>query len=175
MIGFDMTDLGKMCYFLGIEVIQSPTAIFIGQEKYAQEVLNKFQMVYCNSVQNPIVLGVKLARDAEGEKIDSTHYKQLIDSLMYMSATRANMMYAIKIISMLMEAPKEFHLTAANKVLRYMRGIADYGLFYKKSESDQLVCFSDSDYAGDLEDRKSTLGYIFMLNSSAISWSLKKQ
>lgn len=132
-------------------------------------------MVDCNPVQNPIVSSVKLTKDAEGEKIDCTYYKQLIGNLMYLFATRLDMMYAITIISRFMEAPKEFHFAVAKRVLRYLRGTTNYGLFYKKSESDQLVGFSDSDYAGDLEDRKSTSCYVFMLSSGAISWSSKKQ
>ena len=73
-----------------------------------------------------------------------------------------------------METPTTLHLQAAKRVLRYLKGTADYGLFYKRGESGKLVGFSDSDYAGDLEDKKSTSGQVFLLSSGAVSWSSKK-
>lgn len=87
MSEFDMTDLGNMRYFLGIEVVQSSSGIFISQKRYAQEVLERFQMSNCNPVQNPIVPGFKITRDAEEERFDSTYYKQIVGSLMYLSTT----------------------------------------------------------------------------------------
>lgn len=129
----------------------------------------------CNSVQNPIVPGCKLTKDEEGVKVDSTLYKQIVGSLMYLSATRPDMMFMISLISRFMEAPTELHLQTAKRVLRYLKGTADYGVFYKKGKGNQLIGFSDSDYAGDLEDRKSTSSQVFMLSSGAVSWSSKKQ
>ena len=172
---FEMTDLGVMKYFLGIEVIQSAEGIFICQKKYAQEVLERFKMDDCNPVQIPIVPGTKLTRDDEGMKIDSTYYKQMVGSLMYMTATRPDLMYVVSLVSRFMESPTEVHHQAVKKILRYLKGTVNYGLFYKKSEINVLVGFSDSDYAGDLDDRKSTSGYVFLLSGAAVSWSSKKQ
>ena len=174
---FEMTDLGKMKYFLGIEVTQSAGGIFICQKKYAREVLERFRMDDCTPVQVPIIPGTKLTRDGEGEKIDSTYYKQMIGSLMYMTATRLDLTYAVSLISRFMEAPTELHYQAVRKILRYLKGTLDYGLFYKKrkSERHELVGFSDSDYTGDVDDCKSTSGYVFLLSGAAVSWSSKKQ
>jgi hypothetical protein len=172
---FEMTDLGEMKYFLGIEVTQSAGGIFICQKKYAQEVLERFKMGDCNPVKIPIVPGTKLARDVEGMKIDSTYYKQMVGSLMYMTATRPDLMYAVSLISRFMESPTELHHQAIKKIMRYLKGTVNYGLFYKKSERNELVGFSVSDYAGDLDDRKSTSGYVFLLSGAAVSWSSKKQ
>lgn len=172
---FEMTDLGEMKYFLGTEVTQSAGGIFICQKKYAQEVLERFKMNDCNPVQIPIVPGTKITRDVEGVKIDSTYYKQMVGSLMYMTATRPDLMYAVSLISRFMEAPTELHHQAIKKTLRYLKGTINYGMFYKKSEGKELVSFSDSDYAGDLDDRKSTSGYFFLLSGAAVSWSSRKQ
>ncbi|PNY07765.1 putative copia-type polyprotein [Trifolium pratense] len=172
---FEMTDLGMMKYFLGIEVVQSAAGIFICQKKYAQEVLERFKMDDCNPVQIPIVPGTKLTRDVEGTKIDNTYYKQMVGSLMYITATRPDLTYAVSLISRYMESPTELHHQVVKKILRYLKGTVNYGLFYKKSEINELVGFSDSDYAGDLDDRKSTSGYVFLLSGAAVSWSSKKQ
>jgi hypothetical protein len=174
---FEMTDLGKMIYFLGIKVTQSVGGIFIYQKKYACEVLERFKMDDCNPMQVPIIPGTKLTRDGEGEKIDSTYYKQMIGSLMYMTATRPDLTYVVSLISRFMEAPTELHYQVVRKILRYLKGTLDYGLFYKKKKSERhkLVGFSDSDYAGDVDDRKNTSGYVFLLNGATISLSSKKQ
>ncbi|KAA3486843.1 retrovirus-related Pol polyprotein from transposon TNT 1-94 [Gossypium australe] len=146
MIEFDMTDLGMLHYFLGIKVVQSTARIFISQKKYVQEILDRFQMKNCNSVCTPIEVGMKLIRDPEGRKVDSTIYKQMVGSLMYLTATRPNIMHAISLISRFMKCPKEIHLLAAKRMLRYLKGIASYGLFYIKGEKLDLFSFTHSDY-----------------------------
>lgn len=172
---FDMTGLGQMRYFLGIEVLQSQEGIFICQKKYTQEVLERFNMDKCNPVHNPIVPGCKLMRDENGVRVDSTQYKQLIGSLMYLTATRPDIMFVVGLLSRYMECPTELHFQAAKRVLRYVKGTSNFGIFYKKGGDEKLVAYTDSDYAGDLVDRKSTSGYIFLLSSGAVSWSSKKQ
>ncbi|MCI36317.1 hypothetical protein A2U01_0057540, partial [Trifolium medium] len=108
-------------------------------------------------------------------KIDSTYYKQMVGSLVYMTATRPDLMYAVSLISRFMESPTELHHQAVKKILRYLKGTVSYGLFYKKSERNKLVGFGDRDYVGDLDDRKSTFRYVFLLSGAAVSWSSKKQ
>ncbi|XP_031285747.1 uncharacterized protein LOC116144434 [Pistacia vera] len=172
-----MTDLGKMHYFLSIEVKQIVSGIFIRQKKYAQEVLERFQMGNCNSVQTSIVPGTKLTKDVDGIKVDSTHFKHIVWSLMYLTTTRPDLMFVVSLISRFMESPTELHFQAAKRVLRYLKGIVDsthfkqsFGLLYKRKSEANLVGYSDSDYGGDLEDRKSTLGYVFMFSSVAVAW-----
>ncbi|KAM7520343.1 hypothetical protein LguiB_019305 [Lonicera macranthoides] len=175
MLEFEMSDLGKMHFFLGIEVQQSVDGIFISQKKYIREILNRFQMKDCNSVGTPTEMGLKLVKDPEGKRVDSTIYKQIVGSLMYLTTTRPDIMHAVSLISRYMESPKEMHLLAAKRIFRYLEGTKEFGIFYKKGEKTDLFGFTDSDYAGDQDDRKSTSGYIFMLGSGAISWSSKKQ
>ncbi|KAL0420696.1 UNVERIFIED_CONTAM: Retrovirus-related Pol polyprotein from transposon TNT 1-94 [Sesamum latifolium] len=114
-------------------------------------------------------------KDESGVKMDKTHYKQIVGSLMYLTATRPDMMFVVNLISRYMENPIEMYLQVAKRVLRYLKGTIGFGIFYKKEGNDELRVYSDSDYAGDLEDRKSTSGYVFLLSSGAISWSSKKQ
>ena len=175
MSEFEMSDLGMLHYFLGIEVVQSATGIFISQKKYVREILDRFQMKNCNSVNTPTEFGLKLNKDHEGKKVDGTLYKQIVGSLMYLTATRPDIMYSVSLISRYMENPTEMHLLATKRILRYLQGTKEFGLFYKKGEKSDLIGFTDSDYAGDQDDRKSTSGYVFILGSGAVSWSSKKQ
>ena len=96
---FDMTDLGRMRYFLGLEVLQRADGIFICQKKYAQEVLERFNMVGCNAVSNPIVPGFKLVTDSAGMTINNTQYMQMAGSLMYLTSTRPNIMFVVNLLS----------------------------------------------------------------------------
>ncbi|KAK2970503.1 hypothetical protein RJ640_013575 [Escallonia rubra] len=175
MVEFDMSDLGMMHYFLGIEVKQSAAGIFISQKKYVQEILDRFQMKNCNYVSTPTEFRLKLSKDQGGKQVNSTLYKQIVGSLMYLTTTRPDIMYSVSLISRYMENPTELHLLAAKRIFRYLKGTIDFGLLYKKGEKSYLMGFTDSDYAGDIDDRKSTSGYAFMLGSGAVSWSSKKQ
>ena len=94
---------------------------------------------------------------------------------MYLTATRPDMMFVVSLISRYMENPTEMHLQVAKRALRYLKGTNDFEIFYKKGGDEELVAYTDSDYAGDLEDRKSTSGYVFLLSSGAVSWTSKKQ
>jgi hypothetical protein len=149
MTTFDMTDLGRMRFFLGIEVLQRTDGIFISQCKYAQEILERFKMDHCNSVHNPAVPGFKLTKDEGGVKVDSTLYKQIVGSLMYLTATRPDLMFIVSLISRYMESPTESHLLAAKRILRYIKGTTNFGIFYKKGGNTKFFGYTDSDYAGD--------------------------
>jgi len=175
MAEFDMSDLGKMRYFLSIEVLQKEGGIFISQQKYTNEVLERFNMGQCNSVKNPIVPGFKLTKDEGGVQVDSTLYKQMVESLMYLTATRLDLMFVVSLISRYMEHPTESHMLATKRILRYVKGTTKFRMFYRKGGDIEFCGYTDSDYAGDQDDRKSISGYVFMMNSSAISWSSKKQ
>lgn len=175
MLEFDMTDLGRMRYFLGIEVIQSLDGIFVCQRKYAHEILGRFGMDKSNPVKNPIVPGTKLSKDEAGTKVDETLFKQVVGSLMYLTATRPDLMYGVSLISRFMSCPTESHWLAAKRILRYLKGTTELGIFYKKNGCTNLVAYTDSDFAGDLDDRRSTSGFAFLLGSGAVSWSSKKQ
>ena len=107
---FDMSNLGRMRFFLGIEVLQKSDGIYICQRKYALEVLNRFDMLEINLVSSPIIPGFKASKDGDGVTVDETYYKQLVGSLMYLTATRPDIMFVICLISRYMEKPTELHL-----------------------------------------------------------------
>lgn len=172
---FDMSDLGKMMYFLGIEVQQLENGIFISQKKYARDILKRFQMEECNAVLNPIIPGFKISKDENEVKVESTFYKQLVGSLIYLTSTRSDLMYAVSLISRYMSQPTKLHLMTAKRVLRYVKGTISFGILYQKGVSSMLTVYNDSDYAGCLEERKSTLGYAFMISSGVVAWSSRKQ
>jgi len=172
---FDMSDLGKMRFFLGIEVLKGSDGIYICQKIYALEVLKRFGMMKSNLVNNPIVPGCKVNKDKDGIKVDETYYKQLVGSLMYLTTTRPDMMFVTCLISRYMSKPTELHLQVAKRALRYLRGTVNFGIHYKKGGSGELLAFTNSDYTGDMDDRKSTSGNAFLLSSCVVSWSSKKQ
>jgi hypothetical protein len=172
---FDMTDLRRMRFFLGIEVLQRSDGIYICQRKYALEVLKRFRIENINSVHNLIVQGCKLSEDENGVHVDETLFNQMVGCLMYLTATRPYLMFAVSLISRYMAKPTELHLMAAKRVLRYLKGTIGLGVLYKKEGCEGLVAYADSNYAGDIEDKKSTSGYAFMLGSGAVAWSSRKQ
>ncbi|CAJ2649847.1 unnamed protein product [Trifolium pratense] len=173
---FAMSDLGKMKFFLGVEVCQTDEGIFIHQKKYASEILAKFGMEDCNAVSSPIITSCKLVKNEAGKASDETQYKQMVGSLMYLLATRPDLAYSVCLVARFMERPTEIHIAAVKRIMRYVKGTVGYGLLYKKTGMElQLNGWTYSDYAGDLDDRKSTSGYVFMLGNGAISWSSKKQ
>jgi hypothetical protein len=105
-------------------------------------------------VKSPIVSGTKLSKTDEGKYVDATTYKQMVGSLMHLTVTRPDIVFAVSLISRFMEKPVEKHLMAAKRILRYVQGTIEYGIYYKRYEKEQLLVYTDSDYAGDLDDRK---------------------
>ncbi|GAU25732.1 hypothetical protein TSUD_216620 [Trifolium subterraneum] len=178
---FDMTDLGKMRYFLGVEVCQEHNGIFIHQQKYAKELLARFGMENCNKVCNPIVPGSKMIKNEDGQAVDATMYKQMVGCLMYLLTTRPDLAYYVCLVARFMERPTEIHLAAVKRIIRYLQGTPSLGMFYKACGVRSLCLrgWSDYDYAGDLDDRKSTTSYqkqtestwIYCDNSSSIKLS----
>ena len=128
----------------------------------------------CNLVKNPIVSGCKLSKDEEGTKVDASMFKQVVGSLMYLTVTRTDLMYGVNLISRFMSCPMEQHWLAAKRLLRYLMGTMNLGIFYKKGGCKQLITYSDNDFAGDIDDRNSTTGCVFIISSGVVSWSSKK-
>ena len=172
---FEMTDIGLMSHFLGIEVVQSEDGIFISQSGYAKEILKRFGMESCNPVNTPVESGIELKKSTNGGNVDPTYFKSLVGSLRYLTCTRPDILYGVGLISRYMEAPDQSHLNAAKRILRYVKSTLDDGLFYSWSNDFRLVGYSDSDWGRDLDERKSTSGFAFFMGDAAFTWSSKKQ
>lgn len=129
----------------------------------------------CNSVKNPIVPGHKLSKMGAGEAVDPTIFKQLVGSLRYLTATRPDLIYYVNLVSRYMENPSEQHMLVTKRILRYVQGTTGYCIRYRPGGERKLVGYVDSNYAGDVDDRKSTSRYVFMLGGGAVSWASKKQ
>ena len=143
---FEMTDLGLMKYFLGIEVTQNDKGIFICQSKYAKDILKRFRLINCSPVSTPVVVGTKLNRENIEKGFDSTIFRRLVGSLMYLTTTRPNIMYGVSLISRFMEPPKNSHWQARKRILRYIAETMNHGILYSTSDDFQLVRYTDSDF-----------------------------
>lgn len=137
--------------------------------------LKKYRMGDCKLISTPMAFNEKLRKDDGGEKIDAKMYRSLVGSLIYLTNTRPDLMHPVSIISRFMNEPRKSHFAAAKRILRYLQGTKNHGIKYEKENGAKLVGYTDSDWAGCLDDRKSTSGYIFCLGSNVISWSSNKQ
>lgn len=172
---FEMTDLGLMCYYLGIEVKQNEEGTFLSQKAYAEAILKEFHMERCNSITTPVECGIKLSRFDNAEKVDSTMFRRLVGRLQFLTCIKPDILYGVGVISRYMEAPTMTHMKAAKRILRYVEETLNYGLSYTVANDFRLFGYSDSDWGGDVDDIKSTSGFVFFMGAAAFAWSSKKQ
>jgi hypothetical protein len=172
---FEMKDLGRMHYFLGLEVWQRSDKIFLSQGKYTLEILKRFQMADCKSMPTPMVMDMKKMNDTDSEDVDLHLYRQIIGSLMYLVNTRPDIFYAVNVLSQFMSQPKQKHWIAAKHVLRYLNGIIGYGLKYATNVDLRLEGYADANWAGSAVDRNSTSRSCFTLGSTMVPWCSRKQ
>nr|GEU37922.1 retrovirus-related Pol polyprotein from transposon TNT 1-94 [Tanacetum cinerariifolium] len=129
----------------------------------------------CNPVVTPMELGTKLSKFEGGEPVDADKYQSLVGSLRYLTSTRPDLSYSVGVISRFMENPKYAHWKALKRILRYVKGTKSFGLFYSSFKENTLTGYFDSDWHGDVDDRKSTSGYVFFMGKAAFTWASKKQ
>jgi hypothetical protein len=174
-IEFEMKDLGQMHCFLGLEVWQSPKMIFLNQWKYIVEILMRFDMLECKSMNTPIEMKLKLLVYTSSDLIDATLYKQIIGSLMYLMNTKPDICFAVNTLSQFLIEPRHVHLVVANHVMRYLKGTIDYGLSYDGDHKFTLSGYTNADWAGSIVESKCSSGYCFSLGLDMISWQSRKQ
>ncbi|KAJ9536658.1 hypothetical protein OSB04_un000131 [Centaurea solstitialis] len=172
---FEMSMMGELNFFLGIQVKQNPDGIFINQSKYIKDMLKKFNMTDCSPIKTPMPTGNLLGPDLTGKSVDQKIYRSMIGSLLYLTATRPDIMFATCFCARFQANPKESHLAAVKRILRYLKGTPELGLWYPKDSSFELISFTDSDYGGCKLDRKSTSGSCQFLGDKLVSWTSKKQ
>ncbi|KAG8479622.1 hypothetical protein CXB51_029429 [Gossypium anomalum] len=172
---FEMSDLGKMTYFLGMEVTQSQAGFFLSQRTFAIKILEKFSMQNCKATSTPVAVGERLTSQSNSEKVCETTYRSLVGCLLYLTATRPDIMFVVSLLSRFMHCCNEDHFRAAKRVLRYIKGTLNYGMHYSKAKDLRLIGYTDNDWAGSKDDLKSTSGYAFTLGSAMFCWSSKKQ
>ena len=172
---YEMSDLGLLHHFLGMGILQTNRGVFIHQGKYAKSLLSKFGLDDCKPVSIPLATGEKLKKKDGSELADESLYRRIVGSLLYLTATRPDLMYAASLLSRFMTGPTKIHMGAAKRVLRYVQGTLSYGIEYVREQSATLIGFCDADWAGSEDDSRSTSGYAFSFGSGAFSWSSVKQ
>ena len=176
---FNVKNLGELSYFLGVKILQGRKAgtIWIGQPICTEGVLEKDGMKNCKPVASSADAGLKLTKGTEhSEYVEEKHYQSMVGSLLYLSMrTCPDIAFAVRRAAHFCSKPTTQHLTAVNRVLRYLRGSRHYGLLFKRNGFKSITGNSDADWGGDIIDSKSTTGYLFQIGGAAITWQSKKQ
>ncbi|CAL8176394.1 unnamed protein product [Prunus armeniaca] len=172
---YEMTDLGLLHHFMGLGVIQTETYIFLHQKKYAKTLLDMFGFKDCKSIATPLAVNEKLSKQDGSEQADESLYRQVVGSLLYLTATRPDIMFVASLLARFMHGPTRKHMGTTKRVLRYIQGTLDYGIAYERGKEAVLIGYCDSDWSGSEDDMKSTSGYAFHLGSGVFSWASVKQ
>nr|GEU77620.1 retrovirus-related Pol polyprotein from transposon TNT 1-94 [Tanacetum cinerariifolium] len=172
---FEMSLMGEMKFFLGIQIHQYPRGIFINQDTYTLEILHKHGMDKGQSIGTPMAKKPKLDADLSGNPVDQTDYCSKIGSLMYLTSSRSDIVQVVCFCARYQSRSTEKHLKEVKRIFRYLRGTVNMGLWYPKGFSFELTAFSDVEHAGCIDSCKSTSGGIQFLCDKLVSWMSKKQ
>ncbi|GJY10980.1 putative RNA-directed DNA polymerase [Tanacetum coccineum] len=172
---FKMSSMGELTFFLGLQVKQTSAGIFLSQDKYVKDILNKFDFRTIKPASTSIEAHKSQGKDEEGEDVDVHLYRSMIGCLMYLTASRPDIMFAVCLCARFQVTPKVSHMHAVKRIFRYLKHQPKLGLWYPKESPFHLEAFSDSDYAGDNHDRRSTSGGCQYLGRRLVSWQCKKQ
>jgi hypothetical protein len=172
---FAMKDLGPLHHFLGITAERRPQGLFLHQRQYAIDILERAGMSDCKPCSTPVDTQAKLSEDDGPPVADATSYRSLTGALQYLTFSRPDITYAIQQVCLHMHTPREPHFTALKRILRYLCGSLDHGLLLRPSQTLELVVYTDADWAGCPDTRRSTSGYAVFLGANLISWAAKRQ
>ncbi|XP_039778394.1 uncharacterized mitochondrial protein AtMg00810-like [Panicum virgatum] len=170
-----MTDLGDLHHFLGISVTHSSDGLFLSQRKYASDLLQRAGTAECHSTSAPVDAHTKLSATESSPVADPTEYQSPVGALQYLTLTRPDLTYAVQQFFLFMHDPREPHLALVKRILRYVKGTLSAGLHISTGPVDKLVAYSDADWAGCPDSRRSTSGFCVFLGDSLVSWSSKRQ
>ena len=174
-IMFEMSMVGKLTYFLGLQVKQTDSGIYINQAKYSRNLAKRFGLDNATHARTPMAANAKLTNDPSGESVDVTLYRSMIGCLLYLTASKPDITFSVGVCSRFQSNPKVSHLNAVKRIIKYVCGTCDYGLFYSKEFNLSLTGFSYSDWAGNTDDRKSTTGGCFYVGANLVAWMSKKK
>ncbi|CAJ2628294.1 unnamed protein product [Trifolium pratense] len=172
---FHMKDLGTLHYFLGLEVHSTSKGILLHQHKYATDLISMAGLESANLVDTPLEVNVKYHRDDGDLLPDPLLYRQLVGSLNYLTITRPDISFVVQQVSQFMHSPRRLHLAVVRRIIRYLKGTSHRGLFFPTGITPKLSAYSDADWAGCPDTRRSVTGWCMFLGSSLISWKSKKQ
>ncbi|WVZ91395.1 hypothetical protein U9M48_037575 [Paspalum notatum var. saurae] len=172
---FSMTDLGHLQHFLGIHVTKTAQGLFLSQSQYALEILQRAGMEHCNPVSTPVDTKSKISATGGSPLKNGTDYRSIAGALQYLTLTRPDLTYAVQQACLFMHAPRESHLQLLKRILRYVKGTMHQGLHLTRSSSSDLVTYSDADWAGCPDTRRSTSGFCVFFGDNPVSWSSKRQ
>jgi hypothetical protein len=172
---FEMSMIGELPFFLGLQITQRSEGIFISQEKNLREMLKRFQMEDSKPMSTPMVTGCKLSKDGDSPDVDQSSYRSMIVSLLYITTSRPDIMHAVGMVGRYQATPKQIHLLAVKRIFRYLKGTMDYGLWYPRNQNFQLSVYSDANWDNCMDERKNMSGGAFFLGDSLVSWLSKKK
>ncbi|GJZ57123.1 retrovirus-related pol polyprotein from transposon TNT 1-94 [Tanacetum coccineum] len=172
---FKMSMMGKISFFLGLQISQSLRGIFLNQSKYALESLKKYGMESSDPMDTPMVEKSKLDEDPQGKAVDPTHYHGMVGTLMYLTASRPDLTFDVCMYARYQAKPTEKYLHAVKRIFKYLRGTVNRGLWYLKDSSIALIAYADADRTGCQDTRRSTSRSMQLLGDRLVSWSSKRQ
>ncbi|GJZ71788.1 putative RNA-directed DNA polymerase [Tanacetum coccineum] len=172
---FEMKDLGRLKYFLGIEVLRSKQGIFMYQKKYVLDLLAEIGMVDCKPADTPMIVNQKLYMEKKARLADKGRYQRMVGKLIYLSHTRPDIAHAVGVVSKFMHQPQKAHMKAVLRIIRYLKGTAGHGVLFKQNGHLETQLYTDADWAGDKGDRRSTSGYLTLVGGNLVTWRSKKQ
>jgi hypothetical protein len=165
-----MSDLGPLSFYLRIEVHQGDFGITLRQTAYAKHVVELAGLTDCNPALTPMEERLKLSHDSTAEEVDATQYRRLVGSLRYLAHTRPDLTFSVSYVSRFMQRPTMEHQQAVKRIIRYVAGTLDHGLYYPRCPGEaHLVGCSDNDHASDIDTSKSTSGILFFFGKCLVS------
>lgn len=172
---FEISLIGEIKFFIGLQIQQMKEGIFITQSKYVKEVLKTFGMEERKLVSTLMVTGCKLTKEDDSALVNEKEYRSIIGKLHYVVHSRPDIAHAVGIVANFHKSPRESHLVAVKRILRYLKGTDDYGLWYPYNDDYNLKVYIDANWASNVDDQKSTTGGVFFLGGRLVSWTSKKQ
>jgi len=165
---FEISMIGELNYFLGLQVKQTTEGIFIFQSKYAKDLVKR------SRARTPMSTSVKISSDLAGKSVDLSLYRSMIGSLLYLTASRPDIAFSVGVCARFQANPKESHLTTVKRIIRYVNETLSYGIWYSRVTNHVVAGYSDADWAGNVDDRKSTSRGCFYVGNNLVAWMSKK-